>query len=206
MTATRTPPASPAPGRPATIEADAVLDAAARLVARQGLRATSLADVATEAGVSRRSVYRYFGDRDGLTNALIDRERDRFVARALDASAGKKDLTGAARAALRSVLADAASNPLLATIRRTDPDVLLPALASSDGPVLDLVSPVVAAFAERFVADRDPLLAPVAVDAITRLLVSYVAEPPSGDVDATAAALAELFVPLLERARSEDAR
>ena len=50
---------------------DDVLDAAARCVARKGLDATSLDEVAAEAGVSRTTLYRRFGNREALFRALI---------------------------------------------------------------------------------------------------------------------------------------
>lgn len=48
---------------------------------RYGL-GVSMRDVATEAGLSRGSLYRYFGDRDTLVEAVLERTADRFVARA----------------------------------------------------------------------------------------------------------------------------
>jgi AcrR family transcriptional regulator len=48
-----------------------LLDAAARCIARDGLSATSIASVATEASVSRPTVYRYFDDRDELIRSTM---------------------------------------------------------------------------------------------------------------------------------------
>ncbi|WP_174279724.1 TetR/AcrR family transcriptional regulator [Sphingomonas bacterium] len=50
---------------------DTMLDAAARCVARKGLDAASLDEVAAEAGVSRTTLYRRFGNREALFRALI---------------------------------------------------------------------------------------------------------------------------------------
>lgn len=51
---------------------EAVLDAAARLFERDGADAVTLAAVATEAGVGKGTVYRRFGDRTGLIEAVIE--------------------------------------------------------------------------------------------------------------------------------------
>lgn len=62
-------------GRPPQPEAARrrLVEAAERCIARDGLAATSVASVAAEAGVSRPTVYRYFGDRDALVrDALAD--------------------------------------------------------------------------------------------------------------------------------------
>jgi AcrR family transcriptional regulator len=58
----------------------AILDAAERCVERYGLRRVSMADVAAEAGLSRRTVYNRFGDRSTLVDAVLVRAADRFVA------------------------------------------------------------------------------------------------------------------------------
>ena len=51
-----------------------ILDATLDVVSRVGLARLALDDVARQAGVSRQTVYRYFGSRDGLVRAVILRE------------------------------------------------------------------------------------------------------------------------------------
>jgi AcrR family transcriptional regulator len=60
--------------------ADRILDAAQRLVFRAGARKLSLSDVASLAGVSRPTIYRYFVSKEELIDALGKRERRRFNA------------------------------------------------------------------------------------------------------------------------------
>jgi len=48
-----------------------LLDAAARCIIRDGLTSTGIAGVASEAGVSRPTVYRYFQDRHALVQATL---------------------------------------------------------------------------------------------------------------------------------------
>jgi AcrR family transcriptional regulator len=60
--------------------ADRILDAAQRLVFRAGARKLSLSDVATLAGVSRPTIYRYFVSKEELIDALGKREYRRFNA------------------------------------------------------------------------------------------------------------------------------
>lgn len=47
---------------------------------RYGLRRVSMGDVAAEAGMSRGSIYNWFGDRQALVDAVLARTADRFVA------------------------------------------------------------------------------------------------------------------------------
>lgn len=68
--------------------ADRILDAAQRLVFRTGARKLSLSDVATRAGVSRPTIYRYFASKEELVDALGKRERRRLNAAMNQAMSG----------------------------------------------------------------------------------------------------------------------
>ena len=52
---------------------DRILDATERLLAAIGLRKMTMEDVAAEAGLTRRTVYKYFGSKQELAFASIDR-------------------------------------------------------------------------------------------------------------------------------------
>src|SRR5271169_4028988 len=67
---------------------DRILDAAHRLVFRTGARKLSLSDVATLAGVSRPTIYRYFVSKEDLIDALGKRERRRFTTAMDEAMSG----------------------------------------------------------------------------------------------------------------------
>ena len=59
---------------------DAVLDAATELVADRGPNAVTVRAIAERAGVNHALVHRYFGTKDELIGAVIDREVARFKA------------------------------------------------------------------------------------------------------------------------------
>ncbi|WP_323373510.1 TetR/AcrR family transcriptional regulator [Plantactinospora alkalitolerans] len=73
-------------GQPGIERADAarnrrkMLDAAARIVATEGVKALALDEVARAAGVGTGTAYRRFGDRAGLIFALLDEEEASFQA------------------------------------------------------------------------------------------------------------------------------
>lgn len=70
----RTPP--PKERADAARNRAAVLEAAARLFAEQGVEAVSMDQVAAAAGVGKGTLFRRFGDKSGLAAALLDaRER-----------------------------------------------------------------------------------------------------------------------------------
>src|ERR1700760_1947464 len=76
------PAASPAPPRPGRPEVRSspkgqrrrqqILDAAIRLIARNGGRGTSLAQIATEAGVTQQGLLHYFPSKEDLLHAALD--------------------------------------------------------------------------------------------------------------------------------------
>lgn len=53
---------------------DAILDATVALVAERGLRAVTMADIATRAGIGRATLYKYFTDADAVLRAWHERE------------------------------------------------------------------------------------------------------------------------------------
>lgn len=159
------------------IDRDAVLDVATDLLATYGVRRVSLSDLSTTAKVSRQSLYRWFGDRDGVVRAVLIRERDRFVDAALAAAADEPDLREALEAVIGETLRLAATHPLLNRLRVSDPEVLLPLLASADNVVSATVSAVAVEFITSRVPDVDPVRVSEAADVFTRLIVSYLLNP-----------------------------
>src|ERR1700753_3746305 len=67
---------------------DRILDAAQRLAFRTGARRLSLSDVATVAGVSRPTIYRYFVSKEELIDARAKRDRRRLSAAMDEATSG----------------------------------------------------------------------------------------------------------------------
>jgi AcrR family transcriptional regulator len=59
-----------------------ILAAAERCIDRHGVRKTTMDDIASEVGLSRPSVYRYFADRDDLLVELITRHGQALLDRA----------------------------------------------------------------------------------------------------------------------------
>ncbi|MFE0674661.1 TetR/AcrR family transcriptional regulator [Streptomyces sp. NPDC058867] len=79
-----------------------ILDAAAEEFGRRGHAGGSTRDVAARAGISKPMIYEYFGSKDGLYLACLDRAGTRLVAAVEAAQDGPADLTRAART-LRAV-------------------------------------------------------------------------------------------------------
>jgi AcrR family transcriptional regulator len=68
------------PNRRGVKSRELVLDAAERVMAEHGFEAATLARVVEEAGVPMSSVYHYFGSKDRILLAVMERGADRFFA------------------------------------------------------------------------------------------------------------------------------
>lgn len=71
---------------------DTILDATERLIARRGVAAVAMVDVAEEAGCSRQTLYRYFNSRRSLHTAYVQREVEKMMPDILSAAASHTDL------------------------------------------------------------------------------------------------------------------
>ncbi len=121
-----------------------ILDAALELVAASGLRNLTMDDAASRAGVGRMTVYRRFGDREGLIDALAAREARSCLAeldRAVDPSLPVAE--GIARG-LATSLRLINSHPVLARFARHEPEAALSALNAGDGAILRMGTAFVA--------------------------------------------------------------
>lgn len=68
------------PNRRGVKSRELVLDAAERVMAAHGFEAATLARVVEEAGVPMSSVYHYYGSKDGILLAVMERGAERFFA------------------------------------------------------------------------------------------------------------------------------
>ena len=168
----------------------AILDATLDVLARVGIAKLALEEVATAAGVSRQTVYRHFGSRDGLLSAVIVREEEALLALVDEATEGVQEIEEAVRVGLAAALRGAADHPLLQRLLTSEPEALLPFLTLGSGPVLSIVGPAIAEVVERR-ADLAPDDLEFLGDALGRVVVSYAISPRDAqDIHDTAARLA----------------
>lgn len=137
------------PGPDSRLAEQRILDATASCVARYGVAKTTLDDVAREAGCARATVYRYFGGKRHLLEALVDREGGALVARLAAVAAGSDTLEDALVAMATTAAAALEGDAALQFVLAHEPEMLLPALTFEGG--------------DRFLADASDALAPVLV-------------------------------------------
>src|SRR2546430_6307383 len=112
---------------------DAVLDATRDCVLAYGVRRTTVADVASRAGVSRMSIYRRWPDVRSLVAGLMSREWHRVLVGTAGAPQRRGMVRRRAVAQMVAVAAALRAHPLLRKIREADPEVLLPYMLDRRG-------------------------------------------------------------------------
>lgn len=158
---------------------EAILDAAYSLVARMGVRRTTFEDVATKAGLSRQTLYRYFDGKDDLIAALMDRESERFLAALHRVAPDGGTLSDALSSGLSFTFDYMMTHPLLSWVYEHEPDELLPHLRSHWLPILGSVRDFIEPFVQQEVsAGRIPAeRAHLAGDWVSRVAISYLITP-----------------------------
>lgn len=119
---------------------DRLLDAAREITCGDSWAAVTMGGVATAVGVSRQSVYREFGSKDALGEAMLSRETEWFFTQVrTQLHAHPTDPAAGLAAAVETTLRTGADNPLIKAIlapsHRAGTD-LLPMLTTRPEPVL----------------------------------------------------------------------
>ncbi|HEV3234043.1 MAG TPA: TetR family transcriptional regulator [Candidatus Dormibacteraeota bacterium] len=115
---------------------DRILDSALAQYETWGVRRTTVEDVARRAGVSRVTIYRRFGNREGLAQAVLLREENRFfgeLGRALERYRSPVSMLAEGFAFTLPYLR---RHSLLNRLIASEPDVILPYLTTRAGPAL----------------------------------------------------------------------
>jgi AcrR family transcriptional regulator len=155
-----------------------LLDAAAELITRRGYRGVRMQDIADAAGVSRQTVYNEFGDKWGLTRALMLRDHEHYLDGVDEALSRHDDLHSAVAAAVAYSLQTAADDPFKkAVLTGAGSEDLLPLFTTQAEPMLfsartRIIEHVIRHWPE---LDRDAVTD--LVDAAVRLTLSHVLLP-----------------------------
>ncbi|WP_432119505.1 TetR/AcrR family transcriptional regulator [Streptomyces sp. bgisy032] len=163
---------------------DDVLDAARAMAAEKGWDAVSLSQVAARAEVSRPTVYKEFGSRGGLSQALVHREAERFLG-GVDLALRQPAPTpsDALASAVLHALREARENLLVASVvaaARNGTDSLLPYLTARSEPVVTGARHLVRSWCEIHYQEFDTDRTEQAADVIVRLTLSHIVLPPLG--------------------------
>ncbi len=175
------------------------LDAAAEMVRTIGWANLRMYDVAARIGVSKPTLYKYFGSKDQLANAYLNREVDQLLEVATTAvnrypndperalSEGLRTVieTLSANPAVATVLADAETAAALLPMVTVDGRRLLARAADGFAPVIEAAVPGLPEADVRAYADT-----------MVRVIVSHVIQPASS-VEESVDLILRVAIPVL---------
>ena len=99
------------PNRRGARSREAVLDTAERLMAEQGYQAATVAALVDEAGIPPSSIYHYFGSKEGVLLAVMERGAERFFEALPDLDRRTGSRSDQLRALVEAVAATLERNP-----------------------------------------------------------------------------------------------
>lgn len=178
---------------------NSLLDAAATLLREYSWSDISMAAIATQAGVSRQTLYNEFGSREEFAQAFALREAQSFLSSVEAAiSEHPNDPRAAIESAFARFLRDAAESPMVRAIVRRDPgaDELLALFTTRGKPVIELATTYVTTAVQRHWRAKDDATLRVAIEALVRLAVSH-ASLPTSSPESAARAIALLLGPIV---------
>ena len=173
-------PAVPADGRGRRDRRADLLAAAADRFLAVGIRKTTMEDIAREAAAGKATLYRHFGNKDAVIDALLEREGQRFERRMQTAADGVDGASARIEAAFLAGVDFFVAHPVLTKGRDEEPGILLPRITANGGPLvrrgLDLFAQLITAGVEA--GDLRTVDPRAAAEVIMRLILSYFAFPP----------------------------
>ncbi len=191
----------PQAGNDGGATADRILDAALAEFEQSGLRSTPLEAIALRAGVGRVTLYRRFGGREALIEAVVLREMQRFLGE-LEAVVSRPGPI-AERLVEGLVLGVrlARSHPLYNRVIESEPETILPYVTLEGEPLVAAASELVVAQL-RDAVEPDSVAAariPHVAETAVRVAQSLVLTPRAADGEAELRTFASAVIaPLLE--------
>ena len=177
-----------------------ILDATLATMADYGIARLSLEDVARRAGLSRQTVYRYFPSKGALLEATVLREEEIFLANITSAAGRHRELEPALRAAIEAAMRTGQDHVVLNRLIATEPTALVALVSGDSGPVLSAARQALEEILGGWLPKAPKARLTMAADAVARLLVSYVVNPPADPPAQVAGRLVQLLVHGLPRA------
>jgi AcrR family transcriptional regulator len=160
-----------------------IIAAAARLTCADGWSKVTMGRLATEAGVSRQTVYNAVGSREDLAEAMVLTESAKFIFKILEGFDNHPDdLLPAIHDAVENTLVLAEGNELLRAVvsatHGADTE-LLPLLTTHSESLLGTLMVVVQDRVDQYEIDLEPERVATIIDFVVRVVLSHVMQPTS---------------------------
>jgi AcrR family transcriptional regulator len=171
---------------------DRIVAAAGRLIASQGLRATSVDDIASSAGCGRATVYRYFpGGRAELLDVTLDQGVDRIFAACSQITDHAATLAEAVAGTINIAVLELSNDAVVQQLLVDEPDTIATLISPVRiEPLFERASEWGTANFSRFV---EPAVAAHVGEWCARVVTDHL-RSPAPVIDITDAALARALV------------
>jgi AcrR family transcriptional regulator len=171
---------------------DRIVAAAGRLIASQGLRATSVDDIASSAGCGRATVYRYFpGGRAELLDVTLDQGVDRIFASCSQITDHAATLAEAVAGTINIAVLELSNDAVVQQLLVDEPDTIATLISPVRiEPLFERASEWGTANFSRFV---EPAVAAYVGEWCARVVTDHL-RSPAPVIDITDAALARALV------------
>ena len=181
------------------VTATRILDATLHEAAATGLRRLAIEDVARRARVSRVTVYRHFGQREQLIEAMAVRETRRFIETMREAVSESLNVEEQGAEVFVAGLRFMRAHPVARRAIESEPEAIVQYLAEEDGLLFGMGREFVAGWLRRAGVNRRDTDA--CAETIMRLFVSFLVLPQSvvelADDDAARAYVRTCIAPIV---------
>lgn len=182
--------------------AQRILEAAEKCFSLFGYQKTSMEDIAREAGLSRRSVYRHFPDKAALHLEVVTSRTAVYLEEVRDRTSRIDGLSAQIEEVARIMIRLIREDPISVAMQRVDPDSLARTVTTESRELLMMAMETIVPLIET-ARDRGETRADLdirrAAEWIARIVFSLAATPSLSfdiaDPDQTAAFLREFLVP-----------
>jgi AcrR family transcriptional regulator len=156
-----------------------ILDAALERFTADGVSATTMSQIAADAGISRVWLYRYFENRDAVLRRLMGREVARFLRDLGARNYGDAPLVDTVIDVFDHIVVTLRGSGLLQQVLVAEPEVIVPYLADSAGQLFRMAADAAARFL-RERGDYPRAEAAAIAEALLRLTTSIVVNNQTG--------------------------
>lgn len=156
------------------------LTVARSLAIERGWARVRMGEVAERTGISRPTLYKEFGDKQALGEAIVFQEAEQFVAKVSHILDQAVEVREALLDAVSFAIEEANRSPLLRSVLTAVPgrdNDLLPLLTIRSAPIFGMASTLFRSWLARRLPDQNPEDLSDASDVLVRLTMSYLLTP-----------------------------
>jgi len=136
------PPVEPAMTTTSSATAERIVAATWKLLARRGLKRLSMREVAATAGISRATLYEYFGSRQDLLRAIASRVEQEIQCAVVDAVEAQPDLATRVEVVVLAMFRFGMAHPDALKVLNVEPEFSINSIQNAFPAFLAIAEPL----------------------------------------------------------------